>query len=488
MRLLNAASRKLEEYPDLEPGSVLPPNVKIDSCCTTALKRNIRYLWADTICIDKSNGMELAEAVNSMYAWYRDAVECYVYMSDVHPMIASPGLDGLLEPEEEWEEEYPAFRDSRWFTRGWTLQELLAPRVVRFYDSAWNYLGQKSHSSLLNIDAFFLATLSDVTGIPPARHTTRVEDQAYALLGLFDVNMPLLYGEREKAFLRLQEEIIKRSTDESIFAWGYPGHLVPNRPGAGLLATRPADLRAATSSLTITPPDDAHHCSITNLRILFHKPLLVTKFGRDVCLVGLKCRVHIPNSDPRSRHTRILALVVHRHKTLNIYRRLHGPIELPLAAYVNLPDDVFPPLMPQTKFHHIIRPTRPFPSKYPGDPEHAVAATIQLRTMHPSTMDVINADPHTIILMDPSNNRNPRIAPTAAPWEPPILYLCFTGFMGTFVEPGPGPGEVMGAVPGPVGKVKEEVAPQLQGSRKRDGLSFRGLLALHGGGGSKGSN
>lgn len=119
---------------------------------------------------------------------------------------------------------------SRWFTRGWTLQELIAPRSLRLYSKEWALLGMKSQPWM--IDA-----LSDITGVPKQvlqtgdasgccvaqrmgwaskRRTTRIEDRAYCLLGLFDVNMPLLYGERENAFARLRKEIMETSDDDSI--------------------------------------------------------------------------------------------------------------------------------------------------------------------------------------------------------------------------------------------------------------------------------
>ncbi len=161
---------------------------------------------------------------------------CYAYLADV-PSKAADRQNQTLSPE---------FSQSEWFNRGWTLQELIAPSVVIFLDQAWQEIGTKS--SLQPI-------LSKITSIPPAilqgaqletasvaqrmswaskRKTTRVEDLAYCLMGIFGINMPLLYGEEEKAFIRLQEEIIKISDDHSLFAWEFK----ENHDG-GLLATSP---------------------------------------------------------------------------------------------------------------------------------------------------------------------------------------------------------------------------------------------------------
>jgi hypothetical protein len=168
-----------------------------------------------------------------MFRWYRQAFICYVYLFDV-PAGTTIGDDNT------------AFESSSWFHRGWTLQELLAPYRVTFCDQAWNVLGHlRSFTHFDDVNrGIFMDVVSRVTGIGKAylenkRHiydasiaermswaasrlTSRVEDEAYCLLGLFNVNMPLIYGEGSKAFLRLQEEIVKRSTDLSILAWTCP--------------------------------------------------------------------------------------------------------------------------------------------------------------------------------------------------------------------------------------------------------------------------
>lgn len=184
---------------------------KMKGFCDMAASLGYRYGWDDTCCINKGDASELSEAINSMYRWYHGSSVCIVYLEDV--------------PEK-------SIMDSAWFDRGWTLQELIAPAAAEFYDRDWNLIQSKSH---------LLAELCSKTGIPEdvltgraspsqcsiaqrmswaaRRETTRVEDRAYSLLGIFDVGMPQIYGEREKAFLRLQTAIAQQSKDESIFAW-----------------------------------------------------------------------------------------------------------------------------------------------------------------------------------------------------------------------------------------------------------------------------
>ncbi|RSL45479.1 hypothetical protein CEP54_014253 [Fusarium duplospermum] len=169
--------------------------------------------------LDKEDSAELSEAINSMYQWYRDSTICYAYLEDVEM--------------EDWDNSMSLqyFTKSRWFTRGWTLQELIAPRTVEFYTSGWAEIGTKRS---------LIAQIETITGIPARilhgekvsvcnvaqrmswaskRQTTRREDRAYSLMGLFQINMPLLYGEGDRAFVRLQEQILRQEEDYSIFAW-----------------------------------------------------------------------------------------------------------------------------------------------------------------------------------------------------------------------------------------------------------------------------
>ncbi|KAK2593516.1 hypothetical protein QQS21_008782 [Conoideocrella luteorostrata] len=188
---------------------------KIEFCANQARRHGLQYFWVDTCCIDKSDSIELQTAIYSMFRWYRDAKRCYVFLADVSSSTA-PGRPNSITP---WED---AFRRSRWFTRGWTLQELIAPKTVDFYSKEGDWLGDKR--SLEHI-------IRDVTGIPASalrgtalsnfpvlereawarnRQTKHEEDMAYSLFGIFDVHVPLMYGEGlHKAQTRLREEVQK---------------------------------------------------------------------------------------------------------------------------------------------------------------------------------------------------------------------------------------------------------------------------------------
>lgn len=165
---------------------------KILGYCEVASEAGLEYVWTDTCCIDKRSSAELSEAINSMYNWYRSATVCYAYLSDVRSV---EDMDSSL-----------------WFLRSWTLQELLAPRTVVFFNADWIMMGDKTSLQPL---------LSTITSTPATalqdfrveNHSvaqkmswaansvaTRIEDVAYSLLGLFDINLPLLYGEGDKAF------------------------------------------------------------------------------------------------------------------------------------------------------------------------------------------------------------------------------------------------------------------------------------------------
>ncbi|KAK0746756.1 heterokaryon incompatibility protein-domain-containing protein [Schizothecium vesticola] len=257
MRLLNARTKTLEEFFDdnipryailshtwgpneptyrdfAAPGN-RDANVKIDGCCERALLDGYEYVWIDTICIDKSSSAELSEAINSMYTWYESAGVCYAYLSDVSSDHDTP-VAQLAHPDTD-------FRRSKWFTRGWTLQELIAPRKVVFYNFRWLRIMEKRtrgnwHSVLEKITGIPCEVLdgsASLTKITVAarmtwaanRRTTRKEDIAYCLLGIFKINMSMLYGEGDRAFTRLQEEIIRTSDDESIFAWGFKNGNTP---------------------------------------------------------------------------------------------------------------------------------------------------------------------------------------------------------------------------------------------------------------------
>ena len=188
---------------------------KLQFCAKQAAEDGLDFFWIDTCCIDKSSSAELQEAIGCMFRWYRDSAKCYVYLEDVS--------NDSFEYWDDREHDYSLqFRESRWFTRGWTLQELLAPKDVKFYTKQGGLIGRKSG---------MVDWIAEITGIPrdalqvtplshfnidqrmkwsEGRKTTRQEDLAYSLLGIFDIQMTLYYGEgRERAFERLERKIRK---------------------------------------------------------------------------------------------------------------------------------------------------------------------------------------------------------------------------------------------------------------------------------------
>jgi len=192
---------------------------KIQFCARQAKRDGLQYCWIDTCCIDKSNNSELSEAIISMFRWYRNAIRCYVYLIDV----VDDDQD-LNNPVLSFNRIEPMFKKSRWFTRGWTLQELVAPPIVEFYSREGKLLGDKKSLerqicgitgvsvNALRGHALSSFTVAERLSWAEYRETKREEDQAYSLFGLFGVYMPPLYGEGyENAFRRLRTEIDKGS-------------------------------------------------------------------------------------------------------------------------------------------------------------------------------------------------------------------------------------------------------------------------------------
>jgi len=256
---------------------------KITDFCYAVLQshNHLGWAWVDTCCIDKSSSSELSEAINSMFNWYRRSSICIAYLSDV------PGGENTQSTDS-------AFRRSKWFTQGWTLQELLAPLVLDFYSSDWCRIDSRVSETPLYV-------VSEITGIrrhypkgnaslqeasisermswAARRKTTRPEDIAYCLLGIFDVHIPMLYGEGEHAFIRLQEEIIKKSTDQTIFAWGLG---MPVGPCEGqstgfhqLLAPSPGWFAYGAELQPLGDMDDMHNTD----KALLHAPFQLTNAG-----------------------------------------------------------------------------------------------------------------------------------------------------------------------------------------------------------------
>ncbi|KAI9062594.1 HET-domain-containing protein [Trametes sanguinea] len=235
---------------------------KLWGFCDFARNRGYRWVWVDTCCIDKTSSAELSEALNSMFSWYANADMCYALLDDIHS-------------DEDPRAEMSSFRRSQWFTRGWTLQELLAPRTVVFVSLEWQSVGSNFAlcdviADITGIDEGVLLRRLSIDSISVARRmswaskrqTSRVEDRAYSLMGMFGVNMSTVYGEGTRAFTRLQEEILKQLPDQTIFVWGttsnaiydaplssdlYRSHISrePVRSKQGLLARSPEDFESS---------------------------------------------------------------------------------------------------------------------------------------------------------------------------------------------------------------------------------------------------
>jgi hypothetical protein len=378
MRLLNVDSRDLETFPgaDCPPYAILSHTWaehevsfsdiksskaktkdayrKIEYTCRQATKQKLKFCWIDTCCIDKSSSAELSEAINSMFAWYSNARVCYAYLEDVGGSTVDAGLP-----------------KAKWFTRGWTLQELLAPRRVEFYDRDWAPLGFKDTESVKITE--FMHKLASITGVDELvlwkptcirvksvaarmswasnRITTRPEDIAYCLLGLFDVNMPLLYGEGDRAYIRLQEEIIRISDDHSIFAWDRdPGETST----VSCLASSPSWFRRGAYVVPFgRKQTESNPYTITNQGLQIQLPLL-QKLESKVIFGLINCHwennlfgcIGIPLQGTfdsqffeRSSHHRPETITLSEMSLATkrtIFLSTRPPVELPFAAEVNL--------------------------------------------------------------------------------------------------------------------------------------------------------
>ena len=323
-----------QEINDMEKARMKSGFSKIKKTCQLARDSGIKYAWVDTCCIDKSSSAELSESINSMYNWYRQSRICYAYISDWPPEVDWANLrpldDDDAEIEDSTSDKSSAVRleksnqaerldnspestcsssDSnnsmpllRWFTRSWTLQELIAPTTMEFYDQIWNLKGLKS-------DPVVIENLSRITGVPPYiledgsdgrlreiclgqrmswaahREASRVEDTAYCLLGIFQVNMPMIYGEGDRAFLRLQEEIIKFSTDLSMFAWRQ--HHQDEREYRGILSCHPREFTGLRDCRLLKSQfSQVEEVAMTNKGLRIHTSLFYP-WHRDTLLNGL---------------------------------------------------------------------------------------------------------------------------------------------------------------------------------------------------------
>ena len=231
-------------FQDIHSGSGLGKRgyAKVLGACAQAAKDGYGWLWIDTCCIDRTSSSELSDAISSNFAWYQKAEVCYAYLDDV----------AQVEDPSAIAREKSQFARSEWFTRGWTLQELIALASVVFFSKDRVEIGSKTSlastiSEIARIEESALGSnhTGDVSiarrmSWAARRKTTRPEDRAYSLMGLFGVSMPIIYGEGQRAFVRLQQEMAKFSTDYSLFAWKSPSDdQIPN--SSGLLASSPDD-------------------------------------------------------------------------------------------------------------------------------------------------------------------------------------------------------------------------------------------------------
>ncbi|KAI1312804.1 hypothetical protein F5Y03DRAFT_381539 [Xylaria venustula] len=322
MRLLNVETRELKEFigdeipryailshtwgeeevtfQDLQHRSHKEKHgyAKIEQTCRLAAVDRLRWIWVDTCCIDKSSSAELSEAINSMFEWYQEAEVCYAFLADVSS--SKPG-DNIEE----------AFRNARWLTRGWTLQEFLAPSPIRLFNSTWQKLEPSNFPSIFDphqfdeceldagkldgsdLDNFESELLLHFTGIDKRnwkaadvptilswaarRRTSRQEDMAYCLLGLLDVKMPLLYGEGAEAFPRLLEELMKKSNSHGVLAawYGLPplsltgyGYLLPKSPWPY------AGCKKGFQDILVAGRSHSLHFTLTNAGLSIELPLV----------------------------------------------------------------------------------------------------------------------------------------------------------------------------------------------------------------------
>lgn len=277
---------------------------KVQQTCRIARERDLSFVWIDTCCIDKRSSAELSEAINSMFAWYRGAAECYAYLGDYSRDDEDYGLMAMAR--------------CRWFSRGWTLQELIAPKQLYFYDATWTVCGNKISlvgplTGITKIDRKALLDPDCLSTMPVARRmswaakrqTTRPEDLAYCLLGIFGVNMPLIYGEGANAFLRLQEAIALATEDLSLFAWTWPETSEAPRY-SGLLARSPSHFERCGFLRNNENPLEYDSKSFTMVNHGFRfQTYLLTDAEKGQYLMPLHCHMH-PFS---KRHTVVLPLI-----------------------------------------------------------------------------------------------------------------------------------------------------------------------------------
>jgi hypothetical protein len=233
-----------------------------------------------------------------MYKWYERSFVCYAYLADVELPELSLADREVQEKVKRW---FLQTKSSRWYTRGWTLQELIAPAEVIFYDKYWRNLGTREelagalnditkipYGLLEGGEHFFRFSIAQRMSWASRRQTTRKEDTAYCLLGIMNVNMPLLYGEgADRAFMRLQEEILKSNVDESIFAWTAPESTYYT--WHGLLASSPKQFAHCAKVRTAHYSGVESEWQITNRGLKINFPVAGDNSSVTYILARLQC-------------------------------------------------------------------------------------------------------------------------------------------------------------------------------------------------------
>ncbi|KAI0976646.1 heterokaryon incompatibility protein-domain-containing protein [Xylaria arbuscula] len=350
-----------QQYRNIAEAIKLKGFKKIDKTVQLAREKNLKYAWVDTCCINQSSSAELSEAINSMFKWYSDAAVCLVFLSDlptakITPLIALANSvwSRIIGSREVLREQLVevhksiglTFAQCRWFFRGWTLQELIAPKFVEFYDDGWVLIGTKQtlreplscvtripKSVLLKDVALRKVSNAQRMSWAADRRTTRVEDIAYCLLGLFGINMSPLYGEGQNAFIRLQEEILKQSDDVTLFAWETEEN--DDQQYQGILASSPDKFRGSgTITQHKATTNEAGEFRMTNKGLRLNQNNLL-QLNHNTAILSLNCNrsgigysntgIHLMNTS--HGYVRFLP---HKLVELSEFSQLTSNVEVPV--------------------------------------------------------------------------------------------------------------------------------------------------------------
>ncbi|KAF5558573.1 beta transducin [Fusarium mexicanum] len=309
---------------------------KLKDYCDRALKDGWEWAWMDTCCIDKTNPADTQEAINAMFRWYQNAGVCYAHLGDVElskvsqivslpeDMDLDPSMSSLRTALKD------AFIGAKWFTRGWTLQELLAPHYLIFVDNEWRHMGtreswaleiektsniEERHLNAFNPTDFTSCSIATRFSWASGRETTVEEDESYSLLGLFGISLPLIYGEGgRQAFNRLQRQLIHVYTDDSVFAW--KSSKPDPKLEAGILARSVKDFWDASK---VTEGQYGNAYSMTNRGLQITSKYWRQRRNPDRVIVRLNCRIGSA-SDAENKETGIHLI---HDAVADVYHRSH---------------------------------------------------------------------------------------------------------------------------------------------------------------------